>query len=365
MKKIALIGSTGSIGRQVLNVVRRHPDKFGIAALVANSPSPEFDRQVAEFRPEISALACKDGQAALNAAESDAADVIFNAAGGFAGLRYSLAAVKAGKTLALANKESLVCGGDILMPLAEENGAGIIPVDSEHSAIWQCLGYNRAAKVRRLIITASGGAFRGKSYAELEKVTPSEALSHPTWSMGAKITVDSATLMNKGYEVIEAHVLYGTPYERIEAVIQPRSIVHSLVEFDDGAVLAQMSCPTMEIPIQLALSYPERLDTAVPPMDFTKSFSLEFEPLEKEKYPLFGIALECGKKGGSVPCVLNAADEVAVGAFLRGEIPYTRIYDVVSATLDGIAAEKITDFSALAEADARSRRFALKYIERL
>lgn len=365
MKKIALIGSTGSVGRQVLKVIARHPDKFKTVALVANRPSEEFESQIKAFSPEFSALASADRRSALSAASYPAADIVFNAAGGFAGLEYSLAAVKSGKTLALANKESLVCGGEILMPLAKARGVEIIPVDSEHSAIWQCLGFDRAAKVRRLIITASGGAFCGRTFSELEKVTPAEALAHPTWNMGAKITVDSATLMNKGYEVIEAHALYGTPYDRIEAVIQPRSIVHSLVEFDDGALLAQMSYPTMEIPIQLALSFPERLATAVKPMDFTSPFSLDFRPLVREDYPLFSLALECGAEGGTAPCIMNAADEVAVNAFLNGRIPFTAIYAVVSEVLQGVAVEKITDFSALSHTDALARRFAQKIIDRL
>lgn len=364
MKRIALIGSTGSIGRQVVKVALRHPDRFRIVAIAANGESDEFAGQVAALKPEFHALASKDAEAALRVAEYPSADVVFNAAGGFAGLRYSLAAVNAGKPLALANKESLVCGGDILMPLARDKGVDIIPVDSEHSAIWQCLAFDRRAKVRRLIITASGGAFRGKSFSMLEKVTPAEALAHPTWSMGAKITVDSATLMNKGYEVIEAHALYGTPYERIETVIQPRSIVHSLVEFDDGAVLAQMSYPTMEIPIQLALSYPERFTTSVAPMDFTKPFSLDFEPLDPKAYPVFGLALSCAKAGGVAPCVMNAADEVAVHAFLRGEIPFTRIYGVVSEVVGKVGSGKVTDFAALSETDALSRRLARNIIER-
>lgn len=364
MKKIALIGSTGSIGRQVLKVISRYPERFQAVALVANRPSAEFESQKKTYSPEYSALASEDRQGALAAASYPSADIIFNAAGGFAGLEYSVAAANAGKPLALANKESLVCGSEILMPLAKSRGTDVIPVDSEHSAIWQCLGFDRSAKVRRLIITASGGAFRGRSFSELEKVTPAEALAHPTWNMGAKITVDSATLMNKGYEVIEAHALYGTPYGRIEAVIQPRSIVHSLVEFDDGALLAQMSYPTMEIPIQLALSFPERLETTVRPMDFTSPFSLDFQPLNRRDYPLFDLALKCGEAGGTAPCIMNAADEVAVSAFLNGKIPFTAIYAVVSAVLEGIAAEKITDYSALSDTDARSRRLAQKIIDR-
>lgn len=364
MKKIALIGSTGSIGRQVLRVAERHPDEFRVVAIAANSPSAEFDRQIAVLSPEVSALASTDREGALHIAGYPAADLVFNAAGGFAGLEYSLRALAAGKPLALANKESLVCGSELLLPLAKEKGAEIIPVDSEHSAIWQCLHFQKKAAVRRLIITASGGAFRGKNLAELERVTPAEALCHPTWHMGAKITIDSATLMNKGYEVLEAHALYGTPYDRIEAVIQPQSIVHSLVEFDDGALLAQMSYPTMEIPIQLALSYPERLDTEVLPMDFTRAFSLDFTPFGRGAYPLYDLALECGRQGGTAPCILNAADEIAVGAFLQGKLSFPRIYAVVSEVLNALPSEEITDYPALAEADKAARRAAQKIIDR-
>lgn len=366
MKKIALIGSTGSIGRQVLRIAERHPDQFRIIAIAANAPSEEFERQTAalSLAPDAAALASMDREGAFRIAEYSSADLVLNAAGGFAGLEYSLRALRAGKTLALANKESLVCGAELLLPLAKKKGVEVIPVDSEHSAIWQCLHFNRHSRVRRLIITASGGAFRGRRFDELTDVTPAEALRHPTWRMGAKITVDSATLINKGYEVIEAHALFGTPFENIEGVVQPQSVVHSLAEFDDGALLAQMSYPTMEIPIQLALSYPDRLDTEVKPMDFTKGFSLDFVPLKGGEYPLYDLALECGKKGGTAPCIMNAADEIAVGAFLRGKLSFPRIYGVVSEVLNALPSEKITDFAALAETDRAARRRAQNIIDR-
>ena len=363
MKKISLIGCTGSIGRQVVGIVKRNPDKFKIVALVANSDSGEFERQKKELKPEFSALASKDD--ALPAADIADADIIFNAAGGFAGLRYSIKALEAGKTLALANKETLVCGGDIVMPLAKSKGARIIPVDSEHSAIWQCLNYRTDAKVRRLIITASGGAFRNLPPEKLSFVTPEQALNHPTWKMGKKITIDSATLMNKGYEVIEAHVLYGTAYDRIETVIQPQSIVHSLVEFDDGAVLAQMSYPTMELPISLALSFPERIQTALRPMDFKNAFSLQFEPMERKKFPCFDIALACGEQGGIMPCVLNAADETAVHAFLNGEIAFTDIYRVVERTVSAFKNESVESYEQLAFINDRAIVIAREIINKL
>ena len=364
MKNIALIGSCGSIGRQVLRVVKNHPDKFKIVALVGGSPSEEFLMQVAEFRPEHFALASLDREWALAAAELDCADVIFNAAGGFAGLEYSLRALRAGKTLALANKETLVCGSEILPKNSTRSGK-ILPVDSEHSAIWQCLNFDCTKSVRRLIITASGGAFRGFTPEQLKGVTPEQALNHPTWKMGKKITVDSATLMNKGYEVIEAHALYGTPYDKIHTVIQPQSIVHSMVEFEDGAILAQMSYPTMELPIQIALTYPERYSCELAPMDFTKAFSLGFEPLERKSYPLFDLALKCGEAGGTLPCALNAADEVAVGAFLSKNLTYTDIFAVVDGVISATVRENAESFEQLVEVDKKARELADKIIKSL
>lgn len=361
MKKISLIGSTGSIGRQVLRVVERHPDEFKIAGMVAGGNEELFLKQVEKFKPARFALAKLDEEGAKEIAALGDADIIFNAAGGFAGLEYSLKAIEAGKTLALANKETLVCGGELITKSAQKRGVKIIPVDSEHSAIWQCLNFNARAPFKRLIITASGGAFKGRDFESLRSVTPAEALCHPTWSMGKKITVDSATLMNKGYEVIEAHVLYNAPYEKITAVIHPQSIVHSLVEFEDGACIAQISRPTMEIPIQLALSYPERLGTELKPLDFEASFSLGFERLDPEKYPLFKLALNCGRAGGLTPCAMNAADEVAVYAFLRGEIAFTDIYDVVAYAVEGISG-KADGFEALKRADEAARKRAIRRV---
>ncbi len=365
MKNIALIGSTGSIGKQVLEVVRKNPAKYKIVALAAQNPSVEFSRQVREFKPEHNALASTEREAALAAADWESADVIFNAAGGFAGLEYSLKAIRAKKTLALANKETLVCGGEVVTRLAEKNGAEIIPVDSEHSAIWQCLNYDKKAQFKKLIITASGGAFRGKSQKELSSVTPAQALNHPTWKMGKKITVDSATLLNKGYEVIEAHVLFNAPYSKIETVIQPQSIVHSLVEFKDGAVIAQMGAPSMEVPISLALSYPQRIATSVEPLSFKKAFSLQFEPLNRKDYPLYDLAMTCAKEGGTLPCALNAADEVAVKAFLDGKIKFTAIYDVVAGVLAATPRDEAVSFKQLEEVDKTARWKAQKIIFKL
>ncbi len=375
MKKVALVGSTGSIGRQVINVVNR-TEKFSLVALIANSSKDEFLRQVGALTPQYASLtdlsAAKsigelpagvkflpgeDG--ALKALEDCGADVIVVACGGFAGLKYSLKAAELGIPLALANKETLVCGGDLVMPCIKE----IMPVDSEHSAIWQCLNFDRSAEFDSLVITASGGAFRGRAWNSLANVTPAEALRHPTWKMGAKITVDCATLLNKGYEIIEAHHLYGAPYEKISAVIHPQSIVHSMVRFADGATLAQLSYPTMELPIQLALTYPERYDCALPQLDFTKALSLEFLPLEMEEYPLYSLALDCGKAGGVLPTALNAASEVAVNAFLQGGLRFTDIFTVADKVVSGTANEKVQSYEQLALADKNARGLAEKIIK--
>lgn len=376
MKKVALVGSTGSIGRQVINVVKRHPSRFKLVALIANGSKDELLRQTAELKPQYAALTDKEvaksvkdipdkvtflqgDEGALKALENCGADVVVVACGGFAGLKYSLKAAELGLPLALANKETLVCGGDLIMPLIKE----IMPVDSEHSAIWQCLNFNRGAALDSLVITASGGAFRGRKWGTLASVTPAEALRHPTWKMGAKITVDCATLLNKGYEIIEAHHLYGAPYEKISAVIHPQSIVHSMVRFSDGATLAQLSYPTMELPIQLALTYPERLDCGLNQLDFTKALSLEFLPLVRKDYPLYSLALDCGEAGGVLPTALNAASEVAVNAFLKGALCFTDIYTVADKVVSETVNEKVQSYRQLALADGNARRSAEKIIK--
>lgn len=377
MRKIALIGSTGSIGRQVLNVVKSYPDRFSLCALAAFGSGKELTEQVNAFGVPFAALAGKKGakpadmpartaffggtDGALKMIDECGADVVFVACGGFAGLKYALKAVDTGKFLALANKEALVCGGELLTPRLEK----IAPVDSEHSAIWQCLAFDRFKKVKNLIITASGGPFRGRKFEELDGVTAAQALAHPTWKMGRKITVDSATLLNKGYEVIEAHHLYGTPYENIKTVIQPQSIIHSMVEFDDGSYLAQMSNPTMELPIQLALTYPERLPVkSLSPLDFSKPFSLGFEPLSRKDYPLYDLAIKCGEEGGTLPTALNAAGEVAVQAFLDGKIKFTDIFRVTEKVVSGHTRAAVKDYGQLEEADLAARASAEMIIKR-
>ena len=375
MKKIALVGSCGSIGRQVADVVRRSAGEFSLCALISNRSLETFNAQIAEFKPSFAVLTDRDAakgiiapretkvlsgeDGALEALGECGADIVFVACGGFAGLKYSLKAVETGARLALANKETLVCGGDIIMPLVGE----LVPVDSEHSAIWQCLNFERRAPFERLIITASGGPFRGRKFADLKGVKAADALRHPTWKMGAKITVDSATLLNKGYEIIEAHHLYNAPYSRIEAVIQPQSIVHSMVEFADGAVLAQLSNPSMELPIQLALTYPGRCRSGVAKMDFTRAFSLDFMPLERGQYPMYDLALECGRRGGIMPTVLNAASEIAVGAFLRDAIGFTDIFEISADVVAATPYARAESYSQLCEADGAARRLAARHIK--
>lgn len=378
MKKIALIGSTGSIGRQVVNVALRYPERFQIVAMAANSNAPLFSEQIARLRPAFAVLRQESAARALPpapqgtrlAAGEEAfeeacafadADIVFVAVSGFAGLKASLLALGAGRDIALANKESLVVGGDLVLRKAEEKGAKILPVDSEHSAIWQCLHFDCAAKYRRILLTASGGALRDVPLQKLEKMTAKEALAHPNWDMGAKITVDCATMLNKGFEVIEAMHLYGAPPEKIEVLVHRESIVHSMVEFEDGAVLAQMGVPSMELPIQLALTYPERISCKLPPVDFVKLGALHFEAVNQERYPCFSLALECAKKGGTYPCILNAAGEIAVSAFLKGQIKYTQIADIIEGTLSASLRGTAGSYAALEECDlaARARAQAL------
>ena len=380
MKTISLIGSTGSIGRQVCSVVRRYPQQFRIAALVANSSAEVFLRQVEEFKPQFAVLvdekaggqlrdkipqgvqfACGK-EAALDAISYG--EVAFVAATGFAGLVYSLKAIEEGKDIALANKETLVCGGELVMNKLKKSGVRLMPVDSEHSALWQALSYRTDAPFRRLIITASGGPFYGKSREELALVTPESALKHPTWQMGAKITIDSATLLNKGFEVIEAKWLYDAPLSKIHTVVHPESIIHSMVEFEDMAVLAQMSYPTMELPIQLALTYPSRMDCGLQPLDFEKLATLHFKPLKREDFPCYDLALKAAETGDNYPCALNGAGEVAVRAFLEKKIPFLAIPEVIEGALAKTVRVRPDAYEALLETDLKARAYANELISR-
>ena len=376
MKNIALIGCTGSIGRQAIKVAARYPDKFRIVAMAANTGGEAFVRQAAEVRPAFAALRQEGeavpvpagtrfarGESAFEEACSYAdADVVLVAVTGFAGLKAALLAIAAGKDIALANKESLVAGGDLVMRLAAEKGVNVLPVDSEHSAVWQCLHFDRKAPFSRILLTASGGALRDVPLAELSSVTAAQALAHPNWDMGAKITIDCATMLNKGFEVIEAMHLYGAALSQIKVLIHRESVVHSLVEFADGAALAQLGVPSMELPIQLALTYPERLPCC-PPADLAAVGALHFSEVERGRYPCFFLALGCAEKGGAYPCILNAAGEVAVGAFLKGQIKYTQIAEIIEGAL--CAGElPYGSYAALEEADAAARARARALLPR-
>ncbi len=371
MKKIALIGCTGSIGRQVCAVVRRYRQEFAFSALVAGSNGQELTALCNEFQPQFAGLSQGEftppnGVKVLRGEELfervfEDCDVAVIAAGGFAGLRYTLRAVEEGKTVALANKESLVCGGELVMRAVKKSGVDFIPVDSEHSALWQALSFRRDTPFEKLVLTASGGPFRNLNADQLARVTAMDALRHPTWNMGAKITIDSATLLNKGYEVIEAKWLYGAEFSQIEAIVHPESIVHSIVYFSDGAAMAQMGYPTMEVPIQLALTYPVRLPCA-PSLDLVKLGALHFERMKVENFPCFTLAVEAGKAGGSCPTVLNGAAEEAVYAFLKGGITFPQIAETIQGTLSAIAREEVESYAQLCEADARARTVARQII---
>jgi 1-deoxy-D-xylulose-5-phosphate reductoisomerase len=327
-RDVVILGSTGSIGTQALDVVRANPDRFRVVGLTAGGSQRDlFDAQVAELAPRFSGL----GEDASVEAAAMSADVVLNGITGAVGLRPTIAALEAGNTLALANKESLIIGGAVVTSRATEGQ--IVPVDSEHSALAQCLRGGRAEEVRRLVLTASGGPFRGLSRADLAAVTPEQALAHPTWDMGPVVTINSATLVNKGLEVIEAHLLFGVPMDRIEVVVHPTSVVHSMVEFADGSTLAQASPPTMLIPIALGLAWPDRVADTAPAVDWTRPQAWEFFPLDDEAFPAVRLAREVGTRGGTAPAAYNAANEVCVAAFRDGRLPFTGIVDTVAAVV--------------------------------
>jgi 1-deoxy-D-xylulose-5-phosphate reductoisomerase len=354
MRRIAILGSTGSIGRQTLDVVRAFPQHFRVVALAARGNVELLAEQVREFAPSLAAYTADEPEVRARAAEllPDAlhgaegltavathpdAETLVAATSGLIGLGPTLAAMRAGKTIALANKETLVMAGHLVTAEAERHGVRILPVDSEHSAIWQCLHGERTAEVRRLLITASGGPFRTMPADEMSRVTVEQALAHPTWRMGPKITIDSATLMNKGLEVIEAHWLFGMPYEHIEVVVHPQSIIHSMVEFVDDSIKMQASLPSMHLPIQDALSYPARLDrgsTALArPLSWAQIGRLDFEAVDMERFPCLRLAYEAGRRGGTAPAVLVGADEQAVALFLQGRIRLPQIAQLIEDVL--------------------------------
>ncbi len=343
-KRVALIGATGSIGRQAIEIVDAHPELELVAAASGSTPVDGL-APLTQVGGDLTEL--------LDRADPD---VVLNAVVGFAGLPVTLWALEHGVDLALANKESLVAAGELALAALERGGGRLLPVDSEHSAAFQCLEGRTPDQVDSLVLTASGGPFRGRTRDELTDVTAKDALVHPTWNMGPKITIDSATLANKGLELIEAHFLFGLPYEQIEVVVHPTSVVHALVRFRDGASLAHLGYPDMRVPISYALTYPDRAATPVPPLDFAAGLTLEFHAPDTETFPLLRLAREAGERGGTYPCAFNAANEVAVAAFLDGRLPFLGIADAVEETLDAVDGAPAADLDELVEADADARR---------
>jgi 1-deoxy-D-xylulose-5-phosphate reductoisomerase len=378
VKRVLILGSTGSIGTQALEVIAAS-EELGVAGLSAGSSWEQVLGQAQRHGAPAVALADPDAAESARAAwdgqvlpgeegirtliDKSGADLVLNAIVGAAGLGPTIVALTEGIDLALANKESLVVGGELVTALAEARDARIIPVDSEHSALYQLIGAEPPGTVERLVLTASGGPFRGRT--DLSEVTPEEALAHPTWEMGGRITIDSATLINKGFEMIEAHHLFGVPYERIDVVVHPQSIVHSLIHLNDGASLAHLGYPDMRVPISYALHLPERADTAVPTLDLASVGELSFEAPDPETFACLRLAREAGTVGGTAPCVLNAADEVAVAAFLAGRIGFTRIPEVIERCLDAVSVGPVRHFEELFETDEAARRHAEGLVEEL
>lgn len=376
---MAILGSTGSIGTQTLEVVRKHRGELRVAALAANSRLELLMKQMAEFRPSL--VSVGGGQASGRVAGAarryriklveealsrtagmPGVDMVVNALVGAAGLIPTMAAIESGHDVALANKETLVAGGELVMAAARRRGVRILPIDSEHAALHQCLDGRDPASVRRLILTASGGPFRGHSLSRLRRVTVRHALRHPTWRMGPKITVDSATLMNKGLEVLEARHLFGVPLERIEVVVHPESIIHSMVEFADGSVLAQLSDPDMRLPIQYALTYPRRLASLARPLDFEQVARLTFHQPNTATFRCLELAYLAGRLGGTMPATMNAANEVAVEAFLEGRIGFLKIPRVILKTMEAVKTGRAGSLEDIIVADARARKAALGII---
>jgi len=378
---VAVLGSTGSIGVQALDVIAAEPRRFRVVALAARRSATRLAAQARELRPAAVGLV-EAGEAAALAAElprgcrlvvgpeavtelaaADGAEVVLNGITGSVGLAPTLRALQAGRRLALANKESLIVGGELVAAQARQGQ--IVPVDSEHTGLAQCLRAGRPEEVARLVLTASGGPFRGRSAAELAAVTPTDALAHPTWAMGPMITVNSATLMNKGLEVIEAHLLFGVPYDRIEVVVHPQSVVHAMVEWRDGSTVAQLSRPDMRLPIGLALGWPERSERPVGQLDWSRAATLEFQPVDRATFPLLDLAVRAGRLAGTAPAALNAANEEAVSAFLAGRLPFPGIAAVVSRVLDEHRPPARLDLAAVLQAERWSRDRARTLVEDL
>ncbi|MBB6675549.1 1-deoxy-D-xylulose-5-phosphate reductoisomerase [Cohnella nanjingensis] len=381
MRKVAVLGSTGSIGTQTLDVVSREPDRYEVVSLAAGSNVELLLEQAHAFRPKLVSAGSRElakrirtrlpagtrivygDEGLVEAAGGAGADYVVCAVMGSVGLKSTLAAIESGAAIGLANKETLVTAGHIVMKRAADRGVPLLPIDSEHSAIFQCLNGEDRRAVKRLLVTASGGSFRDRSREELAQVTVEEALRHPNWSMGAKITIDSATMANKGLEVMEAHWLFGLPYDRIDVVLHPESIVHSMVEFDDTSVMAQLGNPDMRVPIQYALTYPERRPSPASPLDLLKAGALHFRPMDFERYPCLRLAYEAGRAGGTAPTVFNAANEVAVSRFLGGEIPFLAIESIIASALSRHETLSEPDLDAIMAADdwARGEARTVRY----
>jgi 1-deoxy-D-xylulose-5-phosphate reductoisomerase len=384
MKRISILGSTGSVGTNTLQVVARYPERFAVVGLAAGRNLERLAQQVGSFRPELVSVADSDAakrlretlgpgrpeilwgpEGAIAVATAPGVDLVVSALVGALGLLPTLRAVEGGRDLALANKEVLVMAGELVLRAAATSGSRLLPVDSEHSALFQCLLAGRREEVRRLILTASGGPFRDLPRERLDAVTVEQALRHPTWNMGPKITIDSATLMNKGFEILEAHWLFGMPPEAIEVVVHPQSIVHSLVEYCDGSMIAQLGIADMKLPILYALAYPERLPTHTPPLDLRKVGPLEFFPPDRDKFPCLDLAGAAARVGGSLPVVLNAANEVAVAAFLEGRIRFPDIARVIAEVMEAHSVRPLHALDDVTAIDADTRRAAESRIGQL
>ena len=383
MKNLVVLGSTGSIGTQTLDVVREHPDLFHVSVLVANRSDELLEKQIEEFQPQLAVLSDEEAysrlrqrysgktelaggrQAVIEAAAYPEAQVVVTSLMGFAGLEPTLAALEAGKDIALANKETLVVAGELVMSKAKELGRAILPVDSEHCALFQCLqGQDRKA-VEKLILTASGGPFRGRKAEELINVSKKDVLANPTWNMGQKITVDSDYLVNKGLEVIEARWLYDVSYDQIQVVVHPQSIVHSMVQYQDGTVMAQLGCTDMRLPIQYALTYPDRVVSHFPRVDFYELGKLTFEKPDMETFRGLKLAFEAGRTGGTMPCIMNGANEVAVEAFLKGQAGFLDIYRLIEKAMAAGQVEYKPDLERLLAADKWARDYTRKQLAQI
>lgn len=382
-KQIAILGSTGSIGTQALNVIEANSDEYQVYALTANNSVDKLIEQARKFRPDAVVIANHNLyielcdaladlpikvyagiEAICQLVEQEPIDIVLASMVGFAGLKPTIHAIKAGKTIALANKETLVVAGDLISRLASQYKTPILPVDSEHSAIFQCLAGESINPVEKIILTASGGPFRTLSEQELKMVTKEQALKHPNWNMGAKITIDSATMMNKGFEVIEAKWLFGLSYDKIEVLVHPQSVIHSMVQFADGAVKAQLGAPDMRLPIQYAFSYPRRLKSDFPRVDFSKLGTLTFECPDVNKFRNLALAYDALRKKGNMPCVLNAANEICVDAFLAGEIGFVSMSDIIERTMSDVSYKSNLTLDDYVDTDAESRRIASELVKK-